>query len=86
MRKFLMATMLVGVAAAATAVASSASAAPRADAFLAVYEAPAVQPVQYYEDWRYREWRRHQEYERWRRHQWRRHHRYEGREYGRRGW
>ena len=82
MRKFLMMTMLVGVAAAA----SGASAAPRADAVLSIYDAPAVQPVQYYEGGRYREWRRHEEYERWRRHQWRRHHRFEEREYGRRGW
>ena len=83
MRKFLMGlVMVVGVAAAA----SGASAAPRADAVLSIHDAPAVQPVQYYEDWRYREWRRQQEYERWRRHQWWRHHRYEGREYSRRGW
>lgn len=44
-----------------------------------------VQPVQYYDDFRYREWRRRERYERWRRHEERRRWRYEQERYGYRG-
>ena len=88
MRKLLMGlTVLVG----ATAVVSGARAAPQTSPIPLAAGAPVVQPVHYYpaqygEDWRHREWRRHEEFERWRRHQWWRHHHFEEREYGRRGW
>lgn len=89
MRKLLMVTVLVGAAAAA----SGARAAPHAGPIPLASGAPAAQSVQYYyyptqydEEWRHREWRRHEEIERWRRHQeWRRE-RYEERWHGRYGW
>ncbi len=82
MRKFLMGlTILAGVAAVPAAQAAS-----RAVPSPLAFDAPIVQPAQYYGDWRYREWRRHEAFERYRRHQWRRQHRFEEREYGRRGW
>ena len=70
------------VALAGMSVLGAAQAAPRA--VVLAYEGPAVAvPVQYYEDWRAREWRRHQEWERHRRwEEWRRHR--EWREH--RGW
>ena len=53
-------------------VAGSAQARPPV-AWVPVYiGAPVATPVQYYEDWRGREWRRHEEHERWRRHEERR--------------
>lgn len=67
MRKFLMGLMIAGGA----AMAMGAQAAPRAGSPGApvpvLSPAPRVQPVQYYEDWRHREWRRREAYERWRR-------------------
>ena len=89
MRKLLMGlTVLVG----ATAAASGARAAlPLTSPVPPAFGAAAVQPVhydyypaQYDGDWRYREWRRHEEFERWRRHREWRHERHEG--YERRGW
>jgi len=83
MRKFLL-TMAV---LAGAGIASGAHATPR----LLPLAAPAAdgttlaQPVQYYEDWRYREFRRRQAYERFRRfearREWRREHGY-GPRYG----
>lgn len=84
MRKFLLSlTVLAGVAAAV----SAASAAPGFESRGAVASGmPAVQPVHDGEDWRFREWRRHEEFERFRRHhEWRRE-RFEEHEHGRRGW
>jgi len=87
MRKLLMGlTVLVG----ATAAVSGARAAPQlASPIPLASGAAAVQPVHYYpaqydEDWRHREWRRHEEFERWRRHREWRHERHE--EYEHRGW
>ena len=84
MRNFLMAlTVLAG-----TAVATGANAAPTGNAAqpalhaTAVDGAALVQPVQYYPDWRYREWRRREAYERFRRREWRREHGFYGRPYG----
>ena len=77
MRKFLLS--LTTLAGASFAAASIAHAAPARIVF-PVLDAPAhVQTVQYYEDWRHREWRRHEE-ERRRREEWRRWHEYH------RGW
>ena len=87
MRKLLMSlTVIAGAALAAGSVAharpmSGPEAGPAA--VLVPMVAPAapaeVVPVQYYEDWRHREWRRREAYERWRRHEeWRRHHAYRG--------
>ena len=84
MRKFLFALAVLAGGAAAT----GASAAPRAIPLAAapVLDAAAlVQPVQYYPDPRYREFRRREAYERFRRHEarreWRREHGY-GPRYG----
>lgn len=50
-------------------------AAAEASQLPALTDGAQVQPVQYYDDWRYREWRRRERYERWRRHEeWRRWH------------
>ncbi len=85
MRKFLMGlTVLAGAI-----VALGANAAPRFSVPAPVVSAAAlVQPVQYYEDWRHREWRRREEFERFRRHEEWRHERHEAREheYEHRGW
>lgn len=70
MRKFLVGlTVLAGV----VVTAAGAEAAPRfAGSVPVVSAATLLQPVQYYEDWRYREWRRREEFERERRHdEWR---------------
>ena len=84
MRKILMGlTVLTGLAAAA----SAANAAPKFVAPMPMASGAAtVQPVHYYEDWRYREWRRRQAFERFGRHQEWRHERREAREHWRRGW
>ena len=80
MRKFLMMmTVLAGAAAATGAHAAPAAVAlPGAAldvASQALADGALVQPVQYYEDWRYREFRRHEAFERFRRHEeWRRFH------------
>jgi hypothetical protein len=67
MRTLLMSlTVLAG---ATVASASVAHAAPEARFVAPVIDAPHLQTVQYYEDWRAREWRRHEEQERWRRHE-----------------
>ena len=69
---------------AGTVAASGANAAPR---FMSpvpfVAAPPIVQPVQYYEDGRYRNWRRHEEIERFRRREAWRHERHEEHEHGR---
>ena len=77
MRKLLMSlTVLAGTTVAA---ASAANAAPLASPIHVEAAMPHVQTVQYYEDWRYREWRRHEAWEHWRRHEeWRRWHQYRG--------
>ena len=67
MRKLLMGLLVAGGAAMGAAVATGARAAPWAGPSDALAPAPRVQPVQYYEDWRHREWRRREAYERWRR-------------------
>ena len=89
MRKFLLGlTILAG----GVVAASGADAAPRVTASLPqMSDAGLLQTVQYREDWRYREWRRHEEFERARRHaEWRheewRHERHEAREHEQRGW
>ncbi len=72
MRKLLLSlSALVGAVAAVSSDAPAAQAAPVA---FAVTGGPArIQSVQYYEDWRRREWRRREDYERHRRHEeWRR--------------
>lgn len=86
MRKFL---LTLAVLAGAAAAASGASAAPRhipLAAATAVDASALVQPVQYYPDWRQREFRRREAYERFRRHEarreWRREHRFYGPRYG----
>lgn len=84
MRKFLLGlTVLAGVA----TTASVASAAPRFEGQVPFASAaPVVQLVHDGEDWRFREWRRHEEFERFRRrHEWR-HERFEEHEHDRRGW
>lgn len=86
MRKLLMVTVLVGAAAAV----SGARAAPRLAGPIPLASGPAVAQLahydraQYDEEWRHREWRRHEEFERWRRHREWRHERRE--DYDRRGW
>lgn len=86
MRKLLMGLIvLVG----ATAAVSGARAASQAGPIPLAFGTPVAEPVhydriQYDEDWRHREWRRHEEFERWRRHREWRHERRE--EYGHRGW
>ncbi len=79
MRKFIVGlTVLagtVGTALGADAAPRFVTPAPR------VASAVIVQPVQYYEDWRYREWRRREEMERFRRHEEWRHERHEAREH-----
>ncbi len=84
MRKFLMGlTVLAGTVVATSGV----NAAPRFAAPVPmVSDAALVQPVQYHEDWRYREWRRREELERFRRHEAWRHERHEAREHWHRGW
>ncbi len=90
MRKLLMFAVLAG----ATAAVSGARAAPQLSSPIPLASgAAAVQPVHYYyrpaqydEDWRHREWRRHEEFERWRRHREWRHERHEEFEHGYRGW
>jgi hypothetical protein len=97
MRKFIMGlTVLAGI----VVTAAGAEAAPRfvAPSFAVPVEitsrALVVQPAQYYEeqpvpyfeDWRYREWRRREEFERFRRHEEWRHERHEAREHEHRGW
>jgi len=86
MRSFLLGlAALAGVAAASPAV----QAAPLLASLAPAYGDAAVQlvhyyPAQYDEDWRHRQWRRHEEFERYRRHhEWRRE-RYEEHEH--RGW
>jgi len=81
MRKFLLGLIvLAGVA--VEVGANAANAAPRFVAPVpAVADAVLVQPVQYYEDWRYNEWRRREEFERFRRHEGWRHERHEAREH-----
>lgn len=88
MRKLLMVTVLVG----ATAAVSGARATPHVASPIPLASGATVAepvhwyPAQYDEDWRLREWRRHEEMERWRRHrEWRRE-RYEERERDHRGW
>ncbi len=84
-----MRTFLLGliVLAGAVVAASGADAAPRfAASVSAVSGAGLSQTVQYREDWRYREWRRHEEFERARRHAEWRHERHEAREHEHRGW
>lgn len=87
MRKLLL--TFAGLAGIAGAAAGCAQAAPSpvladvADALPVVTDAPQVQPVQYYDDWRHREWRRREAYERWRRHEaWRRWRHERDRSYG----
>ena len=81
MRKFLMMmTVLAGAAAATGAYAAPATAVALPGAVLnvasqALADGALAQPVQYYEDWRYREFRRREAFERFRRHEeWRRFH------------
>ena len=66
MRKFLLSLSVLGGAAAA---ASAAHATPAVGPIPVLAGQPMLQNVQYYDDWRYREWRRHEAYERWRRHE-----------------
>ncbi len=80
MRKFL---MTLAVLAGAAAVAPGANAAqavavlPPGVSGPVVAEGTLLQPVQYHEDWRFREQRRREEYERVRRHEeWVRWHRF----------
>ncbi len=81
MREFLLSlTVLAG--AVVGVGASAANAAPRFVVPVpAVSDAALVQPVQYYEDWRYNEWRRREEFERFRRHDEWHHERHEAREH-----
>ncbi len=77
--------LVFGLMALAGVASAPAHAAPHAVPLLGLNSAPLIVPVQYYEDWRYREWRRREAFEHWRRHEqrerWRRH---EWREH--RGW
>ena len=75
MRMFLLSLSILGGAAAA---AAAAHATPGVGPIPLLTGQPMMHNVQYYEDWRYREWRRHEAFERWRRHEeWRRwHHHY----------
>ena len=83
MRKFLLMLPILA-AATAGAHASPAVAFPVAPAILA--DGIQAQPVQYFEDWRYREFRRREAYERFRRHEarreWRREHEFYGPRFG----
>ncbi len=86
MRKFL---LTLAVLAGGAAAASGADAAPHAIALAAApafHASALVQPVQYYPDWREREWRRHQALEQLRREEarreWRREHGFYGPGYG----
>ena len=74
MRKFLLS--LTTLAGAALASASTAHAAPARTLFPVLVPPAHVQTVQYYEDWRHREWRRHEEERRHREEEWRRRHEY----------
>ncbi len=81
MRRFLI-SLVVLAGAVVGLGANAANAAPRFVApALVVSDAAPVQPVQYYEDWRYNEWRRREEFERFRRHEGWRHERHEAREH-----
>ena len=78
MRKFLMMTVLAGAAAVSSAHAAPATAlalpgTSGSAAGEALADGALVQPVQYYEDWRHREFRQREAFERFRRHEeWRR--------------
>ena len=79
MRKFLMTLAVLAGAAAVAPGANAAQAAVLAPGVSApvVVEGTLLQPVQYREDWRFREQRRREEYERFRRHEeWVRWHRF----------
>ena len=77
-RKFLMGLAVV----AGTMAASDAGAAVRVASPVPVLgEASAVQPVQYYDDWRAREWHRREAFERFQRREARREWRHAQREY-----
>ncbi len=83
MRKFLLGlTVLAGVAASA----SITNAAPRFGSPIPFASEAPVQLVHDGDDWRAREWRRHEEFERYRRHREWRHERFEEHEHDRRGW
>ena len=69
MRTFLMGLLVAGCAAMG---AQAAPVGPKGAPVPVLESAPQVQPVQYHEDWRHREWRRREAYERWRRHEARR--------------
>ncbi len=73
MRKILLSLNVLALTVlAGAAVTSGAHAAPMAGP-IPVLEAPAhVQSVQYYDDWRRREWIRRERFEAWRRHEERR--------------
>jgi len=86
--------MVLTVFAGAVAASAGANAAPRSSDLVPMAATqPTVQPVQYYgggEEWRHREWRRHEAYERFRRHEEWRHQRREAheryRDHDRHGW
>lgn len=79
--------MALSVVAGATAATGGAHGAPRmAGPIPLAMDAPAVQPVQYYEDWRHREWRRREAFERFQRREARREWRRERHGYGRYGY
>lgn len=73
MRKFLLTMAVLAGAALATGAQAAPGVLPHASLPAAMLDTGAtVQPVQYYPDYRYREFRRREAYERFRRHQERR--------------
>ncbi len=83
MKKFLLTLSVLAGAALAPGAHAAPGALPHAVAAVPALDADALmQPVQYYPDWRYREWRRREAYERFRRREWRREHGFYGPRYG----